>query len=103
MYPPIYIHYIRKQSSCSKNCILLDNFLHNTNKGGFMNIDIRKNIINNFKDAGIDEIKASIVSSIHDGKEITLPGLGVFFELLWKDSDENSKEYILSTIKKGLE
>ena len=67
-----------------------------------MKIDIRKNIMNNFKDVGIDEIKASIVSSIHDGKEITLPGLGVFFELLWNGSDENSKEFILSTIKKNL-
>lgn len=67
-----------------------------------MKIDIRKNIMNNFKDAEIDEIKASIVSSIHDGKEITLPGLGVFFELLWNGSDENSKEFILSTIKKNL-
>ena len=67
-----------------------------------MKIDIRKNIMNNFKDAGIDEIKASIVSSIHDGKEITLPGLGVFFELLWNGSVENSKGFILSTIKKNL-
>lgn len=67
-----------------------------------MNLDIRENIIANFKGAGIDEIKASIVSSIHDGREITLPGLGVFFELLWNGSDENSKDYILSTIKKGL-
>ena len=67
-----------------------------------MKIDIRKNIMDNFNDPGIDELKASIVSSIHDGKEITLPGLGVFFELLWNGSDENSKEFILSTIKKNL-
>lgn len=102
MYPPIYVHYIRKYHFCSKKCINLDTFLHNSSKGGIMKIDIRKNIMNNFKDAGIDEIKASIVSSIHDGKEITLPGLGVFFELLWNGSDENSKEFILSTIKKNL-
>lgn len=67
-----------------------------------MNLDIRENIMNNFKGAGIDEIKSSIVSSIHDKQEVTLPGLGVFFELLWNGSDENSKEYILSTIKKAL-
>ena len=63
-----------------------------------MNINIRKNIINNFKGAEKDEIKNSIVSSIDDGKEITLPGLGVFFELLWNKSDENSREYILTTL-----
>ena len=67
-----------------------------------MNLDIRKNIVNNFKGASIDEIKSSIVSSIEDGKEITLPGLGVFFEILWKHSDEDSKSYILNTIKKGI-
>ena len=67
-----------------------------------MNIDIRKHIISNFKDAQIDEIKASIESSIKEKDEITLPGLGVFFELLWSNSDENSKEYILNTLKNSL-
>lgn len=67
-----------------------------------MNIDIRKNIHDNFKDANTDEIKASITSAIEDKEEVTLPGLGVFLEILWQNSDEESKEYILSTIKKGL-
>ena len=67
-----------------------------------MNIDIRKHIISNFKDAQIDEIKASIESSIKENDEITLPGLGVFFEVLWSNSDENSKEYILNTLKSSL-
>ncbi len=64
-----------------------------------MNIDIRKNIINNFNDAKKDEIKASISSSIEDNEEITLPGLGVFFEILWKKSDEENQEYILNTLE----
>lgn len=67
-----------------------------------MNIDIRKHIKANFKEAEIDEIKASIESSIKEHDEITLPGIGVFFEILWEYSDESSKEYILNTIKKGL-
>lgn len=67
-----------------------------------MNIDIRKHIKNNFKDAELDEIKASIESSISEHDEITLPGMGVFFEILWEFSDESSKEYILNTLKKGL-
>lgn len=64
-----------------------------------MNIDIRKNIINNFNDAKKDEIKASIISSIQDNEEITLPGLGVFFEILWKNSDETNQDYILNTLE----
>ncbi len=68
-----------------------------------MNIDIRKNIIDNFKGASTDEIKTSITSSIEEKEEVTLPGLGVFFELLWKNSDENEQVFILKAIKKGLE
>lgn len=67
-----------------------------------MNIDIRKSIIDNFKDASTDEIKTSITSSIQEKEEVTLPGLGVFFELLWKNSDEGEQKFILDTIRKGL-
>ena len=67
-----------------------------------MNIDIRKTIMENFKNAETEEIKTSINSSIEEGEEVTLPGLGVFFELLWKNSDENEQEYILNTLKKVL-
>ncbi|MDD2180778.1 MAG: small acid-soluble spore protein SspI [Bacilli bacterium] len=67
-----------------------------------MEINIRKSIIENFKNAGSGEIKSSIVSSIDTNEEITLPGLGVFFEILWKNSDENSQEFILNTLSKGL-
>lgn len=67
-----------------------------------MNIDIRKHIKKNFREAQIDEIKASIESSITEHDEITLPGMGVFFEILWEFSDDVSKEYILNTLKKGL-
>lgn len=67
-----------------------------------MNIDIRKSIINNFKENNYDEIKNSIESAIKDQEEITLPGLGVFFELLWKNSDDNNKNYIIETIQKNL-
>lgn len=67
-----------------------------------MDIDIRKHIRNNFKDSNKDEIEASINGSIEEKDDITLPGLGVFFEILWQNSDENSKEYILNTLKKGL-
>jgi len=67
-----------------------------------MDIDIRKSIINNFKESQIEEIKDSIEESISDKDEITLPGLGVFFEILWNNSDDTKKDYILQTIKKGL-
>ena len=67
-----------------------------------MNIDIRKHIKDNFKDADISEIKQSIEASIKEKDEITLPGIGVFFEILWKNSDDNLKNTILNTLKNSL-
>ena len=64
--------------------------------------DIRKNIIENFKDTDTEEMKTSIEHSISEQKEITLPGLGVFFEILWEQSDDKARKEILNTIKKGL-
>ncbi len=64
-----------------------------------MNIDIRKSIIANFKNSKTEEIKESIIYSIQAQNEITLPGLGVFFEQLWNHSEDNGKEYILNTLQ----
>lgn len=65
-----------------------------------MNIDIRSHIKENFKDSSINDIKNSIEESIKEQDEITLPGLGVLFEILWQNS--NNHEEILECIKKGL-
>lgn len=67
-----------------------------------MNIDIRKYIKDNFKDSSAEEIKESIVSSISENDEITLPGMGVFFEILWKNSNAENQDYILNTLKNNL-
>lgn len=67
-----------------------------------MNIDIRKSIKNNFKDSTKDQIIESINSSIQDKDEITLPGIGVFFEILWENSDSELKEKIINIIKSNL-
>ena len=67
-----------------------------------MNIDIRRSIKENFKDSSSDEIIESIESAISDSDEITLPGLGVFLEILWKNSTSDEKKSIVDKIKKGL-
>lgn len=71
-------------------------------KGDIMNINIRESIKDNFKGADAGEIKVSIESSITDGEEITLPGLGVFFEIMWKNSDTDLQNVLVDNIKKGL-
>lgn len=67
-----------------------------------MEINIRKSIKENFKGAEVDEIKASITEAIKTNDEITLPGLGIFFEILWNKSNEDQQNYILDTLEQGL-
>ena len=67
-----------------------------------MNINIRKSIMSNFKDSNKDDIFESIENAINDQEEVTLPGLGVFFELLWLNSSKKKKEEIISIISSSL-
>lgn len=66
------------------------------------NIDVRKYIINNFKEDTIEEIKSSIDESIASKEDDPLIGLGVLFEVLWDNSTKEEKDIILSNIKKGM-
>ena len=64
-----------------------------------MNMDIRNHIINNFKGDDIETLKDAIEESIRENDEITLPGMGVFFEIVWKDSNDELKNEILTIIE----
>lgn len=64
-----------------------------------MNLDIRSHIINNFKGDDINTLRAAIEESIENNDEITLPGMGVFFELVWQDAEEELKENILKILE----
>lgn len=65
-------------------------------------IDVRKYIINNFKEDTIEDIEKSITSSIESKSDDPLIGLGVLFELMWNNSTNDLKNSILTNIKKGL-
>ena len=66
-----------------------------------MDLDIRKNIYNNFKDSNSKELRESIEASI-DKDEIVLPGMGVLFEIMWKNANKDFQEEVLKLIEKGL-
>ena len=66
-------------------------------------MDIRSYIKQNFKNNKIEEISDAINSSISEHDEITLPGLGVFFELLWKSANNEEQKTIIEHIKKSLQ
>lgn len=64
-----------------------------------MELDIRSHIINNFRGDDMNTLKAAIEESIENKDEITLPGMGVFFELVWQDSTDGMKDEILNLLK----
>lgn len=63
------------------------------------NIDIRKYIIDNFKDDNEEKIKDSIETTIKFKDEDALIGLGVLFELLWTSLTPEVQKDSLSKIR----
>ncbi len=68
-----------------------------------MDINIRDHIINNFKGDNYDQLRSAIEESIAEGDEVTLPGMGVFLELIWEGADQEMKNKMLDIIKKTVE
>ena len=66
------------------------------------NIDIRKYIIENFKDDNEEKIRNSIETTINSRDEDALIGLGVLFELLWNKFNEEEKQNSLNYIRESI-
>ena len=65
-----------------------------------MNLDIRDNVINNFKGNNKQEILDTITVAINGKDELVLPGLGVLFEIVWNNSNKKTQNDILEIIEK---
>lgn len=72
-----------------------------------MNINIREHIINNFHGDNYDTLKRAIDECVESQEEVTLPGLGVFLEIIWENASQELKneliEIIRKRVQKGLE
>lgn len=68
-----------------------------------MDVNIREHIINNFKGDNYETLRRAIDESVKEKDEITLPGLGVFFELIWENATEELKDQIIMIIKRRVE
>jgi len=83
------------------------NNIQNILKEEIMDLNIREHIINNFQGDNYETLKKAIDESVASQDEVTLPGLGVFFELIWENADQELKntliEIIRKRVKKGLE
>jgi len=67
-----------------------------------MELDIRSHIMSNFKGDDKNTLRAAIEESIENRDEITLPGMGVFFELVWQDARDEIREEILNLLTKRI-
>ncbi|MBO6145481.1 MAG: small acid-soluble spore protein SspI [Bacilli bacterium] len=63
---------------------------------------IKDYIVQNFKEDNIDTIKTAIDESVKEYDEDSLPGLGIFFMLVWENSNDKEKNTILEKIKSNL-
>ena len=63
---------------------------------------IKDYIINNFKEDDVNTLRNTITECIHDDDEETLPGMGVFLELIWNGSNEELRREMLDVLNKEL-
>lgn len=66
-------------------------------------MSIRDHIINNFKGDNYETLTKAIDESIASQDEVTLPGLGVFFEIVWENASQELKNELVEIIKKRVE
>ena len=68
-----------------------------------MNIDIRLNIKEKLKDETKESLMETLDEAVAKKEEITLPGLGVIFEVIWQNISLEEKEKLAKIFieKKG--
>ncbi len=67
-----------------------------------MDFEIRKYIIENSKNDSIEQLVSSLNEVIPTKNELSLPGFGVYFEMLWQELGEKEKYDIIEKIKRRL-
>lgn len=68
--------------------------IKNTINGDYMNLNIRSDIKEKLKEENINSLKKVIDDSI-DKEELILPGLGVIFEIIWKNINDSEKNNLV--------
>lgn len=68
-----------------------------------MNISIRDHIVENFLNDSEESIRDAINSSVLENDEEVLPGLGVFFTLMWENADDSVKATTVKLIREKLD
>ena len=61
-----------------------------------MNINILKSVLDNIKNNSKEEIYQTIKDAVNRNTDVTLPGLGVLFEVIWNKADEATKKDLIN-------
>lgn len=62
-----------------------------------MNISLREAIVQRVKGQSKEELRATIDDAVGNA-EVTLPGIGVLFEIIWSHSSEEIRNQLLDTL-----
>ncbi|MBO8164445.1 MAG: small acid-soluble spore protein SspI [Brevibacillus sp.] len=65
-------------------------------------LNLRQAIMYKMQGSDASAVHETISDAIHTGQEKTLPGLGVLFEVLWKNSDPSQQQQMAQTIAANL-
>lgn len=68
----------------------------------FMSLNLRNAIIHNVTGNTQEQLQDTIVDAIQTGEEKMLPGLGVLFEVIWRNSSQQEQQEMLQALESGL-
>lgn len=67
-----------------------------------MDLNLRQAILTNIKTNDPEQMEETIADAIQQGEEKMLPGLGVMFELIWKQSGEEVRQDMINSLEQGV-
>lgn len=67
-----------------------------------MDLNLRHAIMDNIVTNDEAQLESTIVEAIESGEEKMLPGLGVLFELIWQQSNEDNRETMIHMLEQGI-
>jgi len=65
-------------------------------------LNLRQAIMYKMQGSDANAVEETISDAIASGQEKTLPGLGVLFEVLWQNSNENTRQEMVHTISQHM-
>lgn len=65
-------------------------------------VDLRQAVLDNVADSSTSDLKSTVIDAVQSGEDKILPGLGVLFEVLWRNSDTQKQEQMIQSIYQGM-